>query len=268
VSEQSIETRYKAYLTRLSKHEAIYACQKGGMVGAQALRDTLAGRGERREFLNDAWAKKIFGDTKLFESAGDGFYRLTDEAEEIDLGKRPTWKGQRPGEDWVRTAYLHIMDVVEELNPDVLMGARSCLGEEWEDTARACIRALDELKTRGVEKPLGKLWKVAWDESNAVSIITSIKAHQVALWLTTTMGDVDAFTRVRAYLREDSEAPRPWDVIGTEDGQVTAYVPMTVSASKNEAGELTPDDPDLSPRGILAGIHQRLVRRGIMKERA
>jgi hypothetical protein len=267
VNDPGIEKRYRSYLTRLSKHEAIYAGQKNEAVGVQALRDSLVKKGEVREFLDDAWAKKVFGDLKIFESNGDGFYQLTNEAGEIELGKRPTWKGQRPGDDWVRGAYDNIVSSIDEMSLSEVIGGTRCLSGEWRETASATISALEDLKRRGIERPLEKLWEVAWDESLKTSISESVTVHQVALWLTTTMGDTDAFVRLRAYMRDGTQ-PRPWDVIGVEDGQVTAYVPTTVRASLNDAKALIAEPPDLSPRGVLESIHGRLVYRGVMKEKA
>lgn len=257
MSEQSIETRYKAYLTRRSKYEAVRACQRRDMVGVVALREVMIGVGELRPYLDDTWAKKVLGDTKLFEPSGEGFYVLTDEAEEINLGKRPTWVGERPGQDWVRETFDDICARVHELEPADIKGALYCLSSKWDDTATRVIEGLDELRRKEVDKPLSKLWEFAWAESMRTTLQTAPTCQQVTMWLMNAAAEVDAYTRVRAYLREGE---RPADILGPEDGHGARGFPPIV---------YYPDrDPDGSPAGVLESLRHRLVRRGIMKDRS
>lgn len=260
------EKTYKAYLTRRSKWEAIWACQKRDMIGIAALREKMISIGERPIYLDVKWEKRILGDRKLFVHQEGDFFVLTDEADDIDLGKRPEWEGERPGEDWVREAYDLILTQVPHMEPEAISASQLCFGEVWKATASIVVEALDRLRRRGIEKPLGKLFQIAWDEAMQVSLTKAPQVHQVGLWLTVTMGDVDAYTRARAYL---GGGARPHDLLGPEDGHGSPlYYPMTTGVEVGEDGTMKSAPFDQSPRGVLEAIRQRLVYRGIMRERS
>lgn len=261
------ETRYKSYLTRRSKWEALKSCSRHGVIGVRALRDMMIRLGEKEPFLDEVWEKKVLGDTKLFEHKDDGFFVLTDEADQIeDFGKRPEWEGERPGEDWVREAFDAALGDVPHMEPSAISASRLCLGGDWSKTGEVVVEALDGLKARGVDKPLAKLFDVAWSEAMHTTVHTAPEVHQLALWLTQTMVEVDAFARLRACLKGGD---RPADILGPEDGHGSpTFDPVVFRVQEGRLGGLEALPPDESPQGVLGWIRDRLVGRGIMKESA
>ena len=62
--------RYRAYLTRLTKWPVFGEANKERQVNRDHVRRALIKGGELESYLGDAWAKRVFGDTKVFELLG------------------------------------------------------------------------------------------------------------------------------------------------------------------------------------------------------
>ncbi len=254
--------RYRAYLTRRSKWEAIRLCLKHEQVGAIALRGLMHNIGERAEDLDAKWEKRILGDTKLFRLTSNGnFFELADD---LELGKCPTWVGERPWQNFVSDAYDWVLANVATVGVD-LSKARVLLNNKWDQVSRVIVMALDGLRKKRVEEPLTKLSDFAWDLAMVTSAKTHNTQHAISLWLTVTRIEVDAYTRLRAYIA--AEGDRPWDVLGQEDGHGSPiYSPMSTGYLMADGG-YEKVDVDQTPKAVLQWIRQRLVYRRILKGR-
>lgn len=252
--------KYRAFITRRSKWEAIKLCIDHDQAGARALREIMLRAGVPKSDLDEKWEKKILGDTKLFRLKSGEFFELADD---LELGKRPHWSGERPGQSYVKDAYLWAIDHVPHVDPEDVRNNRSMLGDMWDPYAEFIVRALDGLRKREVEEPLAKLHQMAWTDSILFDINDHPVVHAVAKWLTLARGDVCAYTRLRAYI---AGGDRPHDVLGPEDGYGSpVYVYATVGFKRDDGGGYEEIQVDVSPDGVLRLIKSILVRRRIMR---
>lgn len=245
--------RYRAYLTRLTKW-VVFDEAKDRQINQEHMRRLLIQSGEQAEHLDDGWAKRVFGDAKMFEKQAGGFFRILDGVEQ---GKKPEWKGgARPGEDVAGNTLHKLVQHVHDLDEDPPWTSHRLSDKRWEPVSRYCISALNHMRTRGIERPMAPLQ----DRAFAESLRTDDPAHQtVALWLTTTRYCLDAYARVRAY--EKGEGKLFWE------GELELYRPTHFRAKRDpETGELAFIDEEFTVKVALEVIRDILVKRKILKE--
>lgn len=276
-SNQSPERvkKYRSYLTRLSKWEAIRAVisNKGvNQVGEDHLRRVLVDLGEIRSFMDDRWAKRIFSDGNLFESDGDGFWRLknpdewkwkrgrivrfTDEHPEGHIRKRPEWTdGVRPGEDVVGTAYEFCLDRVSNM-PVPNRSDERMDSDEWVSVGQKMVRVMKWCRKRGLEKPLAPLQEHAFQKS---LLTTDRSAHTVALWFTRARIYLDAFVAIRKSKEGDTLPPH---------ADPKLWLPRSVPASISADGSYRIDEPSPSVELAKHVIHENLAKIGIVSKKS
>lgn len=257
--------KYRAYLTRRSKWEAIALCSDPDVaqVSAVHLRDVLAKNGEVRDFLDDKWEKRVLGSDK-FKDIGSGFYALVDPDEEPSP-TRPEWTGRRPGQNFGRDAHQSILASFPHVDAGDLRNDRVLLGGPWDTVADLVVHNLSIMKKRGSESPLAELFDYAWRHTPGTAV-DHTDHHALLLWLTIAMADTDAFKRLSAYVKKGED--RPADILGQEDGRGSPiYTPRTTRFEKDDNGEYRNVPRDPSPEGVMNMIRALLVQRGLMPRR-
>lgn len=234
--------RYKAYLTRLSKWTAYEEADSKGYISAVVLRQILIGRGERSAYLDDRWAKRVFGDKALFEDGDQGFWKCVARPEDAP-GEPTRWEGPRPGEDVVGDALARAWEEVNKTARVETLSPRSRLmdSDDWAPVHRTMVGCLEAVKSRGIDKPLDLVQERSFAESLLDADLT---VQIVACWLLNTRAMVDVMRRLLAHVRGQGSDFQPYEVDfwAPPTGQ-----PRSAEATVAHVREL------LLNRGILGG---------------
>ena len=192
--------RYRAYLTRLTKWIVFDEANKERQFAVDHIRSVLIKAGELEVYLGDGWAKRVFGDTKMFENDEGSFFNIREGVERAKT--KPEWKGgPRPDEDVAGDTLRKLVAHVAHL-PGPPWTSYRLANEKWDPISRFCVAALDHMRSRGIERPLTVLQEHAFTEA----LLTDDRNHQtVGLWLTDTRYYLDVYTRLRAHAKGEGE---------------------------------------------------------------
>jgi hypothetical protein len=244
-----LQKKYRAYLTRRGKYEAIRICNRQQVVTVEGLRVAMLDAKELAEYVDEKWARKTLSDKKLFEPSEGAGYRMVSGTKLPD--KAPEWSGLRPGEDPLRDTFDKAVAKVLALPNEPPWDSYRLAHGDWVHVSKIIVGAMNHLKKRGVERPLGELQSMAF----SAALATDDRATQtVALWLIDTAYYVDAYGRL-----QKGEIP--------PEG-AGYFSPSVIEHEKGEDGKLVPKEEADPVKRSLKTVRGILTRRGILKRRA
>lgn len=241
--------RYRAYLTRVSKWLAFKKSNDDGLIRSSVLRGMLVSGGEVSAYLDDGWAKRVFGDKEFFEDAGDGFWKVRAE----EPSEPSSWEGVRPGEDVLGTALARVANMIGRRSNDLSLRSRFLDDDGWEQVHRDMLSCLEQTKARGVERPLNELQERALREA---CLDPDLTVQAVAYWLLNTRQLVDVMQRLISALRNEGGVYQPYEL--------EFWGPQSIRLRVADGGGFETVSEEVTPQRTLEHIRRILLNRGIL----